>query len=810
MTSFGSKALKSRRPQSHNLVETSQMAGEDNSSVQNGRKQGKNRRPRDAHLSMDKDHTKGNPSRRFPDKDVGAHNSSKHQNQSMPQKSILRKTVDPETTRYFSEIANMFESGGIDLEERPVVCGNALEETRGKELELATDTIISHILQTLLQGCDVEQLCGFLLSCTKEFPFIAMDKSGSHVAETSLKSLAVHLQDNEAYAAIDGALTKICQVIAVNSVDVMCSRYGSHVLRSLLCLCKGIPLDSLEGFHITKSSSILSERLNSRLPQPDGSHFSNLQQGFPHLLKFLVREMLICAKEDIATLQVNKYSSFVLQTALKLLMGDDQELLLVIPIILGSHSEDIAEAKFIETTAVPEIKYLLKDTAYSHLMEVILEVAPKALYNQFLTEVFRGSLFEISSHHCGSFVVQALVSSAKSQGQMDLIWGELGPKMKELLEIGKHGVVASLLAACQRLHTYGYESCRVLAAAVCSESESPSCIVPRILFLESYFFCEERSTWKWTKGYRMHTLGCLMLQTIFRYSSELIQSYITSITSIEPDLVFEAAKDAGGGRVVESFLSSDASAKQKQKLIATLRGHFGELSMLPSGSFTVEKCFTASNVSVKEMIASELLAVQSELSKTKHGPFLLKKLDVDGFAMRPDQWKSRQASKQTAYREFVAAFGSESKKSQNESFLRSLPSHVSTQKSLKKMREEIDRCLDTSHHPAPISTSEFSGLEKSMEKLGFSSFKRTKIEHGETATKVRNSKKFMENSMVTAFKKEKPKGWKKTLAKDEATPVSKAVVNSGYVQQPAKPANRNEKRRTQTDCLAPPLKKQKR
>ncbi|XP_077236509.1 pumilio 23 isoform X2 [Tasmannia lanceolata] len=748
MTSFGSKALKSRRPQSHNLVETSQMAGEDNSSVQNGRKQGKNRRPRDAHLSMDKDHTKGNPSRRFPDKDVGAHNSSKHQNQSMPQKSILRKTVDPETTRYFSEIANMFESGGIDLEERPVVCGNALEETRGKELELATDTIISHILQTLLQGCDVEQLCGFLLSCTKEFPFIAMDKSGSHVAETSLKSLAVHLQDNEAYAAIDGALTKICQVIAVNSVDVMCSRYGSHVLRSLLCLCKGIPLDSLEGFHITKSSSILSERLNSRLPQPDGSHFSNLQQGFPHLLKFLVREMLICAKEDIATLQVNKYSSFVLQTALKLLMGDDQELLLVIPIILGSHSEDIAEAKFIETTAVPEIKYLLKDTAYSHLMEVILEVAPKALYNQFLTEVFRGSLFEISSHHCGSFVVQALVSSAKSQGQMDLIWGELGPKMKELLEIGKHGVVASLLAACQRLHTYGYE--------------------------------------------------------------ELIQSYITSITSIEPDLVFEAAKDAGGGRVVESFLSSDASAKQKQKLIATLRGHFGELSMLPSGSFTVEKCFTASNVSVKEMIASELLAVQSELSKTKHGPFLLKKLDVDGFAMRPDQWKSRQASKQTAYREFVAAFGSESKKSQNESFLRSLPSHVSTQKSLKKMREEIDRCLDTSHHPAPISTSEFSGLEKSMEKLGFSSFKRTKIEHGETATKVRNSKKFMENSMVTAFKKEKPKGWKKTLAKDEATPVSKAVVNSGYVQQPAKPANRNEKRRTQTDCLAPPLKKQKR
>lgn len=52
--------------------------------------------------------------------------------------------------------------------------------------------------------------------------------------------------------------------------------------------------------------------------------------------------------------------------------------------------------------------------------------------------------------------------------------------------------------------------------------------------------------------------------------------------------------------------------------------------MHQSGSFTVEKSFAAVNLSLKEAIASELLAVQPELSKTKHGPYLLKKLDVDG------------------------------------------------------------------------------------------------------------------------------------------------------------------------------------
>lgn len=41
--------------------------------------------------------------------------------------------------------------------------------------------------------------------------------------------------------------------------------------------------------------------------------------------------------------------------------------------------------------------------------------------------------------------------------QMNQIWEELGPKMKELLELGKTGVVASILAACQRLETYRLE-----------------------------------------------------------------------------------------------------------------------------------------------------------------------------------------------------------------------------------------------------------------------------------------------------------------------------------------------------------------
>ncbi|KAK8584924.1 hypothetical protein V6N13_138867 [Hibiscus sabdariffa] len=89
-----------------------------------------------------------------------------------------------------------------------------------------------------------------------------------------------------------------------------------------------------------------------------------------------------------------------------------------------------------------------------------------------------------------------------------------------------------------------------------------------------------------------------------------------------------------------------------------------------SGSCTVEKCFSAGSLSQKEAIASELLAVRTELSKTKQGPHLLRKLDIDRYSTKPDQWRSKQASKESAYKEFYAAFGStESKSTKSNKFL---------------------------------------------------------------------------------------------------------------------------------------------
>lgn len=51
------------------------------------------------------------------------------------------------------------------------------------------------------------------------------------------------------------------------------------------------------------------------------------------------------------------------------------------------------------------------------------------------------------------------------------------------------------------------------------------------------------------------------------FLQEMIQPFIDSIISMEAEQIFETTRDAGGARVVEAFLNSNASGKIKRKLV---------------------------------------------------------------------------------------------------------------------------------------------------------------------------------------------------------------------------------------------------
>ncbi|KAK4487623.1 hypothetical protein RD792_005725 [Penstemon davidsonii] len=407
-----------------------------------------------------------------------------------------RKTVD------FSRV----KSDELDLNQQNVHQKSRFDQQSRSDQKVITTVINAlGVINAVREGGSV-----------KSFAHIAMDRSGSHVAETALKSLAMHLQDNESHSLIEETLTALCEAIVTDSDDIICNCYGSHVLRRILCLCKGVPIESSE-FHGTKSSVVLAERFNMRSSQLNG-HELQQNEPFPDQLKFLVSEMLNPLRVDIATVQANQYSSLVLQ-------------------------------------AWP-------------FLQVILAVAPDSLYKEICTKVFKDALFKMSLHPPANFVVQALISHTRNQEQVcpvKLIFAELGTKFKNLLEMGRAGVVAALLAASQRIQIHedkrsagrrivflvGIEvdpeqryflkwrmrniphhsqCCQALADAVCLENKSSRPIVSRILFINNYFCSGDKANWNLPKDAKLNVLGSLILQTVFKFPS--VCGFLTFVLTV--------------------------------------------------------------------------------------------------------------------------------------------------------------------------------------------------------------------------------------------------------------------------------------
>lgn len=109
------------------------------------------------------------------------------------------------------------------------------------------------------------------------------------------------------------------------------------------------------------------------------------------------------------------------------------------------------------------------------------------------------------------------------------------------------------------------------------------------------------------------------------------------------------------------------------------------------------------------------------------------------FATQPDQWRSKLASKQSAYEEFYATFGSsEAKPLKNEGFLADISKHSSHPKDLKEMRKEIDNHLSSG---VPfLSNYGFKSKPKKADQHG-RKHPKTSVDYNVTQVKDNNLKK---------------------------------------------------------------------
>ncbi|KAH7440074.1 hypothetical protein KP509_04G089900 [Ceratopteris richardii] len=569
----------------------------------------------------------------------------------------LRKRVDHWTLVYFETIHSLLGAETkMEDDERMALIEKALEETHGKECELACDKSCSRVLELLISLSGPEQIASFLHRLSPSFYVVSTDPAGSHVAEAVLKCAALILQGHASDGVcktLEQAFIIVCQVVGDNIVEAMTNSYGSHVLRSLLCVLSSFPLELTQkrsrGGGLSSRVS-LSQETAKRVKQDDVI--------FPHLLQLLIGRILDSVKMIGPELCMDAFAGPVLQITLRVLAEDISRITMACCVLLGCKNKAGGEGDtLLDKSNLENIQKLTLNDFGSHLVEVMLEVAPDDIYQIMLKQAFMPHLLEYALHPYANFVVQALIGSIRKQDQVVLLLSNLKPSFWKLMEQKRSGILLSLLKACKQYQCSEQEVCSSLAKALNSDGLKSPLLILRLLFLESYMASGGSKEWRPNlNGQKMSVLGCAMLQLIFSFPMECSQLYWLSLLNIKPEEILATVKDLGGCHVIESFLSSKVPLKHKNLLIGKLKGHFVELANSTSSSFTLERCFSIGSVDLKEAIVSELVSIQVDLAKCKHGPHLAKSFDIAGYSKDPDHWRKRIIRKEGALKAFADVF----------------------------------------------------------------------------------------------------------------------------------------------------------
>lgn len=107
------------------------------------------------------------------------------------------------------------------------------------------------------------------------------------------------------------------------------------------------------------------------------------------------------------------------------------------------------------------------------------------------------------------------------------------------------------------------------------------------------------------------------------------------------------------------------------------------------------------------------------------------------FAARPDQWKLKQSSKQSTYKEFYATFGSrETKSFRKDASVADTSKHTSHPFDIKNMRKEIDHSLDSA-----VPSLGLAGMKRHPEKEKWQTGKFAKHAVTDDISRGKNKKK---------------------------------------------------------------------
>lgn len=565
--------------------------------------------------------------------------------------------LDQATLAYYKEIHECMKNAFNDNEEKVRIANNALEETRGREAEIASDSVCSRVIEALLPHAGPESLAGFLRGCVQGDNLGILCTSGpfgSHVLEKALLAVEATLAEAHLEALIN-ALQEFTAATCDCLFDMVSSKYGSFVARRLLCVLSGRDVsfgpknrtpvaenvekgNEIEVGNVEEAGSKNKNKrrqLGNLAARVDDECRTSMQQTpHPQLLNDIVQAVLSndsIQGPELVELVTGPFSGPFFQSLVLATAGTQYSSSLILRLLGGS-----ARAGAGSVTS-DMLFSLMTDKGGSHMVEVALTSAPDDTFQKLCSTAFKGRLVSLAQHPTANFAVQAALSCVRKSAQLKRMCEDLCPAIPSLLRARRGGVVVTLLSACKRLEVKQKDVADAVWEAVASNENHGGNAVVNLISLDAVGSAHE------TKGKRLSPIGCSSMVTILQFPAEVSGRWNKAMAQLQPEEVLMTAQDPGGCRVLEVYIqqsTDNATLKTRSKIFEQLHGSWAKIALgSNAGCRFVQNCYDMLPCEAKESIVSDLVKEETRVSTSSFGKRLLRHCNVDAYVKGPLVWR---------------------------------------------------------------------------------------------------------------------------------------------------------------------------
>ncbi len=520
-------------------------------------------------------------------------------------------------------------------------------ESNGKELKVASSQSSSRYLEKVILLSDPEQLKGLFKEFLGNFTHLVQHRFASHCCEALFLHAAPAVgKDSDADVMMESLFLQAVEELKPNLGYLLTERFASHVVRVLMIVLSGEPLDN------TSTNTVLASRKKEKVEATNstGHTVTTQQRTVPKSFLAALKDMIANATSTLEptylrALATHPTGNPVLQLLLRLELTrlgnakakDDHSVLR--KLLPDEDLEDGSDsAKFVQG--------IMYDPTGSRLVETIVQHVPGKVFKKLYRNILRERMGSLAKNDTASYVAIKIVERL-SKEDLEAAMDQILPEIPALAARYRVNVIRALVERCT---IRGVDMNALLTSLKLAYGDDVASRLPRILKLDAapdqdqgQKLDKDKQSSIDRKAHAVDLHGSLLAQSMLQ--APVICDFVyESLLAMPPGLLLLLAKDTTASRVIQLAVTCETSNLQlRRRLIPFFYGHMSELAVDPAGSHLADALWdgTAGSHFMKERIAKELQAHEIELRETRYGRTVWRNWSMDLYQRRSYDWQAQ-------------------------------------------------------------------------------------------------------------------------------------------------------------------------